>query len=209
MAHRADADVAGDRARPGLGLAVLAPLSIEAIALRLGLRDARVVRTGLGTQRARAAARRLSTSADRALAVAGVCGALDPALAPGDVIVASELLGGAGALKLADAEALVEGVRALGARARLGAILSVDHTARGPERERLCETGAIAIDMESRWLAEAARGRPFAVLRVVVDTPDRELLRPGVLVDGARALATLRRIAAALETWSLGRDPLQ
>ncbi|HXV37753.1 MAG TPA: 1-hydroxy-2-methyl-2-butenyl 4-diphosphate reductase [Myxococcota bacterium] len=201
MAHSADADVAGDRARTGSGLAVLAPLSIEALVLRLGLREARVVRTGWGAQRARAAARHLSMSTDRALAIAGVCGALDPELAPGDVIVASELLGGAGAHKLADAEALLDALRALGARARLGPILSVDQIARGRGRERLRESGALATDMESRWLAEAARGRPFSVLRVVVDTPARELLRPSAILDGVRALATLRRVAPALEAW--------
>jgi 4-hydroxy-3-methylbut-2-enyl diphosphate reductase len=182
---------------------VLAPLSIEALALRLGLREARVVRTGWGARRARAAAQRLCASEDRALAVAGFCGALDTALVPGDVVVASELLGGPGARKLADVDILVAALRALGERAHFGPILSLDHIVRGRERDHLREGGAIAVDMESRWLAEAARGRSFAVLRVVVDTPTRELLRIGALLDGLRALATLRRVAPALETWSL------
>jgi 4-hydroxy-3-methylbut-2-enyl diphosphate reductase len=56
--------------------------------------------------------------------------------------------------------------------------------------------------MESRWLAEAAGERPFAVLRVVIDTPRRELLRLGAIPNSLRALATLRRIAPALEAWS-------
>jgi 4-hydroxy-3-methylbut-2-enyl diphosphate reductase len=61
---------------------------------------------------------------------------------------------------------------------------------------------AIAVDMESLWLADAAGERPFVVLRVVLDTPSWELLRPGIVLDSLRALATLRRIAPALETWS-------
>jgi 4-hydroxy-3-methylbut-2-enyl diphosphate reductase len=126
---------------------------------------------------------------------------VDPELRPGDVIVASELQGGKGTHKLTNPEALVDAIRSLGVAAKLGPIHSEDHIVRGAERERLRDNGAIAVDMESRWLAEAAGDRPFAVLRVVVDTPRRELLRFGAIPDSLRALATLRRIAPALETW--------
>jgi 4-hydroxy-3-methylbut-2-enyl diphosphate reductase len=64
------------------------------------------------------------------------------------------------------------------------------------------ESGAIAVDMESRWLAEAAGDRPLIVLRVVIDTPNRELLRLRTIPDSLRALNTLRRVAPALEAWS-------
>jgi len=185
-----------------VGLAVLAPLSVEALALRWGLREARVVRTGAGPKRSQAAALRLTGSADRALAVAGVCGGLDAELQPGDVIVASEIQGGRGTRKLTNPEALVDALRALGTAARFGPIRSEDHIVREAERAHLRETGAIAVDMESRWLAEAAGERPFTVVRVVVDTPTQELLRLGAIRNGLRALATLRRIAPALETWA-------
>jgi 4-hydroxy-3-methylbut-2-enyl diphosphate reductase len=185
-----------------VGLAVLAPLSIEALALRCGLREARVIRTGAGPMRSQAAALRLVGSPDSALAVAGVCGAVDPEFRPGDVIVASELQGGTGAHKLAAPEALVDALRALGTAAHLGPIRSEDHIVREAEREHLRESGAIAVDMESRWLAEAAGERPFTVLRVAIDTPHRELLRLGAIPNGIRALATLRRIAPALEAWA-------
>jgi 4-hydroxy-3-methylbut-2-enyl diphosphate reductase len=185
-----------------VGLAVLAPLSVEALALRWGLREARVIRTGAGPARSQASALRLMGSQDSALAVAGVCGGVDPELQPGDVIVASELQGGKGTHKLTAPEALVDALRALGTTARLGPIRSEDHIVRKAEREHLRESGAIAVDMESRWLAEAAGERPFTVLRVVIDTPHRELLRPGAIPDSLRALATLRRIAPALETWA-------
>ena len=185
-----------------MGLAVLAPLSVEALALRCGLREARVVRTGAGAKRSQSAAFRLTGSPDSALAVAGVCGAVDPELQPGDVIVASELQGGKATRKLTDPEALVDAIRTLGAIARLGPIRSESRIARGATREQLLETGAIAVDTESRWLAEAAGERPFAVLRVIVDTPHSELLRISTIPNGFRALTTLRRIAPALETWS-------
>lgn len=185
-----------------MSLAVLAPLSIEALALRRGLREARVIRTGAGPKRSQSAARLLSRSADRALAVAGVCGGVDAKLEPGDVVVASELQGGAGARKLAHAEALVDALHDLGVTAHFGPIRSEDHIVRGAEREQLRASGAIAVDMESRWLANAAGERPFAVLRVVIDTPRRELFRLGAIPDSLRALATLRRIAPALEAWA-------
>jgi 4-hydroxy-3-methylbut-2-enyl diphosphate reductase len=135
------------------------------------------------------------------LAVAGVCGGIDPELQPGDVVVASELQGGAGVRKLEHASALLDALQNLGVSPHIGPIRSEDHIVSGAERERLRESGAIAVDMESRWLAEAAGDRPFAVLRVVIDTPRRELLRIGAIPDSLRALATLRRIAPALEAW--------
>jgi 4-hydroxy-3-methylbut-2-enyl diphosphate reductase len=185
-----------------VGLAVLAPLSIEALALRCGLREARVIRTGAGPRRSQSSALRLAGSSDSALAVAGVCGGVDAVLQPGNVVVASELQGGAETRKLANAETLVSALRNLDIEAHLGPIRSEDHIVLGAERERLCKEGAIAVDMESRWLAEAAGDRPFAVLRVIIDTPHRELLRPRAILDSLRALATLRRIAPALEAWS-------
>jgi len=191
-----------------VGLAVLAPLSIEALALRCGLREARVIRTGAGPRRAQACARRLAGSPDHALAVAGLCGGIGAELEPGDVVVASELQGGAGTHKLAHAEALLAALRDLDVAAHFGPIRSEDHIVLGAKREALRTSGALAVDMESRWLAEAAGDRPFAVLRIIVDTPQQELLRPRAIPNGIRALATLRRIAPALEAWSKAmREP--
>jgi 4-hydroxy-3-methylbut-2-enyl diphosphate reductase len=85
---------------------------------------------------------------------------------------------------------------------RIGPLLSIDHIVRPAERARLRETGAIAVDMESAWLLDAARARPFAVLRVVLDGPRDEILSvkfPGCFV---RALRALRGSAPALALWS-------
>ena len=57
--------------------------------------------------------------------------------------------------------------------------------------------------MESAWLAPAAEGKRFAVLRVVLDTPDREIHRPlATLAGGLTAWRALRRAAPALAVWA-------
>ena len=67
----------------------------------------------------------------------------------------------------------------------------------------LADEGVLAVDMESAWLSPAAAGRPFAVVRVVLDTPAREIYRPlATLVGGLRAWRVLRRLAPALAHWA-------
>ncbi len=183
-------------------LDVLAPLGVEARALRRGLSGARVVRTGIGVLRARCAARKLARSPARVVAIAGVCGSLDRELRPGDVVVASELRGGDATIACDAARELCAALAEDGIHAESAPLLSVDHLVRGRERAALRESGARAVDMESAWLAEGVAGRPLAVLRVVVDGPGHELLRPAGILRGLRALRTLRRAAPALERWA-------
>jgi 4-hydroxy-3-methylbut-2-enyl diphosphate reductase len=187
-------------------LVVATALRLEALAVRSALPRARVVRTGMGPRRAGAAAGRLASGTPAAaLAIAGLCAGLDPRLRPGDVVVASELRGPHGVLALPSARPLLEALARRGLRARLGPLVSVDHLVRGDERARLHAQGAIAADMESAFLAAAAGGAlPLAVLRVVVDTPGRELARPATLLNGLRALRALRRAAPALDDWTAG-----
>ena len=202
-----DADPAG-------ALVVAAALRLEARVLRTALPAARVVRTGMGPERASAAAGRWASEVPgAALAVAGLCAGLDPDLRPGDVVVASEVRGPNGVIACRSAGSLVAALARRGLRAGCGPLTSVDHVIRGAERARLHAGGAIAADMETAFLATAAglarprepeRPVPLAVLRVVVDTPRRELLRPAVVLDGLRALRALRRGAPALAEWAAG-----
>jgi 4-hydroxy-3-methylbut-2-enyl diphosphate reductase len=60
----------------------------------------------------------------------------------------------------------------------------------------------MAVDMESVWLAAGAGGRPFAVVRVVLDSPAHELLRPQATIGVLRAGRALRRVAGALHGWA-------
>jgi 4-hydroxy-3-methylbut-2-enyl diphosphate reductase len=183
-------------------LLVLAPLRIECRAARRGAPHARVMRTGMGARRAREAAVVARSRPARAVAVLGFCGALDPELEPGDVVVADELRGAGEPIRCERAPALADALERAGVRARRGPLVSVEGIARGRERARLRESGAIAVDTESAWLAAAAAGRPLAALRAVVDTPDRELFRLSTVPAGLKAYRALARAAGALESWS-------
>jgi 4-hydroxy-3-methylbut-2-enyl diphosphate reductase len=188
-------------------LLVAAPMRLEALALRGAVPGARVLRTGMGPRRAQAAAAALlPPSGGWALAVAGLCGGLDPDLEPGDVVVASEVRGPDGTRGTVECPAagrLAAALQRRGLRPRLGPVASADHVVQGAERARLLATGALAVDMESAWIAAAATGgTPFAVLRVVLDAPGSELRRVGLAAAAISALRMLRRAAPALADWS-------
>lgn len=179
---------------------VAAPLRLEAMALRRGLPADVVVRTGMGPARSRRAAKALRARNPGAVAVAGVCGALTDDLAPGDVVVASEVRSADGVVACPSAPLLAGALRALGLTVHVGPIVSTDHVVHNPERAELAETGALAVDMESAMLAGATDG-PFAVVRVVVDTPSQPLLRPATMHTGPVALGVLARVGPALRAW--------
>jgi 4-hydroxy-3-methylbut-2-enyl diphosphate reductase len=159
---------------------VLAPLRLEAWAL--GGR-----RTGMGV--------RYAPMEGDAVVIGGLCGAVDPSLRPGDLVVASEVR--------ADGEALacsIELAEALGAR--VGPIVTLDHIAGPAERALLRDSGALAVDMESYWLARNAGDRPVTVVRAVVDRAGRRLLDPRSPAAGIKGLLALRRAAPLLRDWS-------
>ena len=184
----------------GPGTLIVAPLRVEARALQRGAPSLRVLRSGAGPQRSRRALSRLRTEAADRLVVAGLCGALDSALEPGDVIVTSHLLDCD--VPLDHDPALARALAAQGLRVRIAPILCVTQLVQGAERARLRARGAAAVDMESRWLAPAAQGRPLSVIRVVLDGPRHELLRPGTARHLLRGLRVLAGVARAVEDWS-------
>jgi len=172
---------------------VLAPLRIEALALRRGAPDARVVHTGKGSDAAPDTA--------GALVVAGFAGALAGDVEPATVVIADEVAGPDGDALECDAT-LAADLAAAGLSVRVGRIATARRIVRRGGRARLAETGALAVDMESYWLRQAAGHRRFAVARVVVDTPDRELANPlATLRGGLAAYRTLRQAARWLAAW--------
>jgi 4-hydroxy-3-methylbut-2-enyl diphosphate reductase len=158
----------------------------------------------MGPRRSERALPRLTAAPARALAVVGFCGALDDTLGHGELVVAGELRDpDGGVTSCPGAETLADELLRAGLRARVGTIASARRLVVGDARGRLAAAGAIAVDMESAWLAPAAAGRPFAVVRVVVDTPEREVHRPLATVNGIlRASAVLRRAVRPLEVWA-------
>lgn len=183
-------------------LVVVAALRLEVRALRRAVRGLPVLRCGMGAERARRAAARIFAERARSVAVAGLCGGLDAAQPVGAVVVASEVCGPDGSAFPCEHEVLCEELRRLGIEPQQGPIASTDHVVRGDERDALRETGALAVDMESSWLTRASKDRPFAVLRVVLDAPGRDLMRPGTVPDSFRALARLGEAAPALLAWA-------
>ncbi len=201
----------------GPRLLALAPLRVEAAAIRRGAPAAQVRITGMGPDRSDAAARRLvaQEGADGAapagaVAVMGFGGALQTGLAPGDLVVATELLAARSKTRpdtpvvaLLSAQLVADALRRAGLTVHTGPIVSVDHVVSGEGRAALGrEHGALVVDMESAWLAPAAGGRPLAVVRAVVDTPESGLVSPNTLVGGAKAYRSLRRAASVLEDWA-------
>jgi 4-hydroxy-3-methylbut-2-enyl diphosphate reductase len=99
---------------------------------------------------------------------------------------------------------LVPRLTGLGLKVRTGNVVCVSRLATGERRAELLEGGAIAVDMESVWLAAGTGGRPFGVVRVVLDSPEHELLRVQAAAGALRAALALRRVAGALHEWAPG-----
>jgi 4-hydroxy-3-methylbut-2-enyl diphosphate reductase len=89
-------------------------------------------------------------------------------------------------------------------KVRPGRIACVSRLALGERRRELHAGGAIAVDMESVWLAAGAAARPFGVVRVVLDSPAHELLRPQAAAGALRAARALREVARSLHDWVPG-----
>jgi 4-hydroxy-3-methylbut-2-enyl diphosphate reductase len=182
-------------------LLVLAPLRIEQLALG-GHPGLRVVHTGMGPERARRGALTAQSSSAPALAIAGLCAGIAPELRPGDVVCANELRPDGGEpIPLAGSALLAEALARHGLRVHLGTLASCRRVERPHERRRRAGE-ALALDMESAWLASGANGRPLAVMRVVVDADGRGLADPRIALAGVRALRSLRASRSALAEWA-------
>jgi 4-hydroxy-3-methylbut-2-enyl diphosphate reductase len=190
---------------------VAAPLGLEEALIRSGARGAHVRKTGMGPEKSLAAAERLRAERGDALMVLGFCGGLDEQARPGEVIVASEVMSTADEghdpvrATCDGAERLGDALDRAGLSVRTGPIVGVAKIATGERREQLREAGALAVDMESAWLARGAAGRPFAVVRVVLDSPSHELFRVQAVGGALQAAQILRRAArVALQDWDPG-----
>ncbi len=189
-------------------LLLAAPLRVEQALIASAARSALVRKTGMGPAKARLAAGELGGQAARAMIVLGFCGGLDESSVPGEVIVAEEVYAAPDenhpeepiACDLAGA--LLGRLTGIGMKVRTGRLVCVSKLALGERRAELHAGGAIAVDMESVWLAAGAQGRPFGVVRVVLDSPSHELMRVQAVGGALRAAASLRKVAGALHEWA-------
>jgi 4-hydroxy-3-methylbut-2-enyl diphosphate reductase len=121
-------------------------------------------------------------------------------IAPGDLVVATEIRGGR-TIKPSHAAHLVAGnLRRQGFTVHTGPVVTSDHVVdSAAERAALAAGGNVAVDNESGLLA-GDEGQTV-VVRAVVDTPGRPLWRFGMPWRGARALRELRRTAGVINAW--------
>jgi len=179
---------------------VACALGIEALALR----GARPVKTGMGPARAERAMRetlRARAHAPSALVFAGLGASVVTGINPGDVVIATEVRDDRGVVAESNPKVLEQALVDAGLSVHQGVLHSSDHVVRGSERTRLAESGITCVDMETAAVCRAAPGVPVLSVRVVVDTPEYELVRPATLVHGIRALRALKQVGTVLATW--------
>jgi 4-hydroxy-3-methylbut-2-en-1-yl diphosphate reductase len=172
--------------------AVLTPLRSERTALR-GVVSAPVIRSGRGPSR------RIGCTGP--VLVVGVAGALSRHLRPGDLVVAADLRTETGVSPSLAAPLLFSAVRRLGLPVHLGPLLSRRRVVLGRDRAAQAESGAVAVDTESAYLAAQVAAGQTVALRAISDTPDAGLLSPGIIWRGISALRALRAAAPAIDQW--------
>ncbi len=153
---------------PDTQVVAVCAMGVEAWGVRRRARDVRVVLVGIGG--------RPRTALPGIVISAGLCGGLLPGQMPGTVVIPTEVMDERGKIHTCDPGV----VAALGQAARYlrypvagGSLISTSAMVTGSGREALASRGHVAVDMESAAVAESATR--FGVLRVILDTPTREL----------------------------------
>ena len=176
-------------------------------------REARIVEgpgvaavAGGGRAEALEAALMSAATGAEALISIGIGGALAPGLQPGDWVVATSVIA-EGSQTPTDPAWTAE-IRTRLPAARMGTILGSDvMLTQAAEKQAAHQRWqALAVDMESHVAARVARrlGLPFAALRAISDSADRDLpaaVLVGMKPDGGMALGAV--------LWALARDPAQ
>jgi len=179
-------------------LRVLSALRVEALAV-----GGPVQVVGMGPRRAATAVLRPAPGPVGA-AMVGVAAGLLPGMAPGDLVVATELRTLDGRARPVPGARLVAAQLARsGLSVRAGPVVSVPRLLRPARLRELGLGDAVAADMESGFLADAlGRDVPLVVVRAVADSLDS-----GPVGGGLRALHALRRVRPALEAWARALGP--
>ncbi|MCF8480475.1 MAG: purine phosphorylase [Rhodospirillum sp.] len=195
-------------------LGVVTGLAMEAALIPVGTRPRLITHcAGPGPDAAAKAAWRLLEQGCEGLVSFGTAGGLDPSLASGTLILATEVraLTGAPAIPVDSAArlALMETCKRRGLPFAEGALLGSDTPILTPraKTELFEETGALAVDMESHRVAEIAQdaGLPFLAVRVVADPANRSV--PAWALKGIDAKGETRALpillAVLLAPWRI------
>ena len=130
-----------------------------------------LVANGAGPHRAGAAVDAAVSHFHPDIAVStGFCGALDPEIGLGEILVAIEVAGGADRFPAREVST--------GKPHRQGLIRTIDHIAQtAAEKRELRAGGALAVEMEAVAVAQrsAALGLPFCCVKVTTDLADENL----------------------------------
>jgi hopanoid-associated phosphorylase len=171
----------------------------------------RIVCSGSDPDRLRSELSGIEDNKLRAVLSFGIAGGLDPALRPGDVVVASAVIAESGVWKVQPKiqATIAAQVRRHGVTATSGFVVGVEEPIIVPSSKAALrrETQAVAVDMESHVGAEyaASRGLPFAAIRVISDPAERALpalatkaLKPDGRIDFPAVLAGIARAPSQL-----------
>ncbi|WP_413205618.1 purine phosphorylase [Rhodospirillum sp. A1_3_36] len=192
-----------DRSLTTLG--VVTGLAMEAALVPVGTSPRLIAHcAGPGPAAAAKAAWHLLEKGCEGLVSYGTAGGLDPALASGTLVLATEILGLRGSLPLPldsiARAALRETCERRGIPHAEGALLGSDTAILSPKDKAALfqETGALAVDMESHRVAEIAQdaGLPFLAVRVVADPANRTV--PSWALKGVDAKGETRALPILL-----------
>jgi len=115
------------------------------------------------------------TVGDSLFIVCGLAGALTNDLRPGDVVIPDQSAFDGGVARVMDAglvSALRNSAKSRGLPVHEGRLLTAPDLVTGADRALWAERGFVAADMESALMPEGIR---FAVVRVILDTPDHSI----------------------------------
>lgn len=129
---------------------------------------------GVGLRAREGLAKLVERERPKAVALVGYAGGLRPELRPGTLLLADRVLDEEGVVEV-DAELLLQARRRL-PWAQVGPLFTDRKLTSRGEKTKLAEK-ALAVDMETSFLVRelTARGIPFLVARVILDTAEEEV----------------------------------
>jgi hypothetical protein len=153
---------------PEMPVHAVCAMGVEAWGVRRRAPQLRVVRVGIGGRPPR--------GMPGIVISAGLCGGLLPEQTPGTVVIPTQVVDEQGVTHACDpgvVAALERAAEYLRLPVTGGSLVSTSGMVTGAARGTWAGRGHVAVDMESAAAAESAQR--FAVLRVILDTPSREL----------------------------------